>query len=359
MRSEKPQQPTLSAWYNEHKGKFANLTDLVVSTLQSLFKAKGIDYLIVTGRIKTLESFLEKVKRKGYKNPVNQLTDLSAVRVITYLELDVGKISELIKGTFEVDTKNSLDKASLLGIDKLGYRSVHFVCRLGKKRIKLPEFHEYGDMVFEIQIRTVLQHAWAELTHDRNYKFSGVLPRTIQRKLHLYAGMLEIADKGFDEIAGEIDKYIAETGKKTAAGQLDIEITTASLLDYLSVRVKKFKWPKIEEGFIADQPMDELIKELQDFGIKTIKHLDALFVEQYLKLAEKYKIQTTYYGLVRDLMMYNDIDRYFEKAWDGSWHATDSKSASLLGEKYGEDNVLSKLENRKIDVIPEDEDFIF
>ena len=82
----------------------------------------------------------------------------------------------MITGSFNIDEKNSLDKKILLASDQIGYRSVHFVCDLGAQRSGLPEFKDLGGLKFEIQVRTVLQHAWAELAHDRNYKFSGTLP---------------------------------------------------------------------------------------------------------------------------------------------------------------------------------------
>src|SRR5262249_14104459 len=155
----------------------------------------------VSCRVKSIESAIEKIARKEYTNPVKQITDLSGIRVITYLEEQVSAVSAVVKELFEVDAKNSLDRTEILGEDRVGYRSTHFVCKLGKKRLQLPEYQALGDLKFEIQIRTVLQHAWAELAHDRSFKFGAALPAIIQRKLNLYSGLLEIADSAFDEIS--------------------------------------------------------------------------------------------------------------------------------------------------------------
>ena len=46
----------------------------------------------------------------------------------------------------------------------------------------LPEMKLFSGIPFEIQVRTILQHAWAEFAHDRNYKFRGVLPDVIARR---------------------------------------------------------------------------------------------------------------------------------------------------------------------------------
>src|SRR5262249_23720633 len=153
-----------------------------------------IAFLNVTSRVKDLQSTLEKIGRKAYTNPKIQLTDLSGIRVVTYLEGDVAQVSKIVRSLFEIDEGNSLDRAAILGSDRIGYRSTHFVCTLGKARATLPENESIGELKFEVQVRTVLQHAWAELAHDRSFKFGAVLPQKIARKLNLHSGLLEIVD---------------------------------------------------------------------------------------------------------------------------------------------------------------------
>jgi ppGpp synthetase/RelA/SpoT-type nucleotidyltranferase len=79
---------------------------------------KKIEYLSVTGRTKTLESALEKINRKKYGDAEDRLTDLSGVRVITYLESQVTEATDTIRLLFDVDEKNSLDRSRVLGSDK-------------------------------------------------------------------------------------------------------------------------------------------------------------------------------------------------------------------------------------------------
>src|ERR1700722_6249898 len=176
-------------WLVEVLPKHERLSAAVSSLVENMLKKKSIEYLNVTHRTKSLSGAVEKIQRKEYDSPQTQLTDLSGVRIITYLEEQVGEISKIIKSLFEIDVKNSLDRSEFLGDDKVGYRSTHFVCKLGRKRSQLPEYEALGPLNFEIQIRTVLQHAWAELAHDRSFKFGTKLPTKIQRKLNLYSGM--------------------------------------------------------------------------------------------------------------------------------------------------------------------------
>jgi putative GTP pyrophosphokinase len=125
-------------WLKDTLPKHARLTAVVQSLLENMLRKNAIEHLSVTGRVKTLNSAIEKIARKEYLEPSEQLTDLSGIRVITYLEEQVHQISNLIGQLFEVDAKNSLDRSDILGHDKIGYRSTHFVCTLGANREGLP-----------------------------------------------------------------------------------------------------------------------------------------------------------------------------------------------------------------------------
>jgi putative GTP pyrophosphokinase len=175
--------------------------------VRNLLHSDSIEFLSVSGRTKEVGSITEKIRRKQYKDPQFEMTDITGIRIITFLESQVEKIISIVRAAFEIDEINSLDRSQILGSEKVGYRSVHFVCSLGETRSRLREYRDIATLRFEIQIRSVLQHAWAELAHERSFKFSPGLPPTIQRKLNLYSGMLEIVDSGFDSIAQEIDSY--------------------------------------------------------------------------------------------------------------------------------------------------------
>jgi ppGpp synthetase/RelA/SpoT-type nucleotidyltranferase len=89
-----------------------------------------VDHLSVTSRTKSLESFVEKIERKGYSNPGKEMTDLCGIRIITFIEADVARVGDVIRKAFKVHEHLSLDKSTELESDRLGYRSVHFICDL-------------------------------------------------------------------------------------------------------------------------------------------------------------------------------------------------------------------------------------
>jgi ppGpp synthetase/RelA/SpoT-type nucleotidyltranferase len=301
----------IDKWLNTVLHKYQTLTRTVVTIMKSLLQAKKVDYLAVTGRTKKADSIKDKIKRKSYKHPEKQLTDISGIRIIVYFESDVERVSDIIEKSFCVDKTNSLNKAALLAADQIGYRSVHYVCDLGNDRSLLPEFRDLKDLKFEFQVRTVLQHAWAELAHDRKYKFFGKLPRGIERKLYLYAGLLEIADRGFDELSQAIDRYIAEVKNKTSEASLDIEINSISLEAFVNQWVEKTGFPL--ERISSKDSYGELVRELNEFGIQTLSDLNFIIPENYTAKAAGRDYTTNIYGLVRDWMLLHDYKKYKEK----------------------------------------------
>lgn len=298
----------LKNWLDEILPKHELLARSVSSIVENLLKSNGVDYLAVTARVKDSESVIKKIKRKGYKDPVVQLTDLTGVRIIVFFESQVTRVSELINEAFNVDQGNSSNKDSSLLVNQMGYRSSHFVCDLGHKRKGLPEYEGLDGLKFEFQVRTVLQHAWAELAHDRNYKFSGKLPPAAERKLFLYAGMLELADRGFDELSSEIDSYIRDVQREMVAGDLDMEINSINLSEFVDgwCRENNFELSHLD----LKDGLGDLVEELRLFGVYTLSDLHEIIPGEFAAKAHELDTSTTIYGLVRDWMLITDWRRY-------------------------------------------------
>lgn len=298
----------LKSWLVEVLPKHELLERSVSSIVENLLKSNNVDYLAVTGRVKNAESITKKIRRKGYKDPVSQLTDLTGIRIIVFFESQVSRVAELINQTFNVDLKNSSNKDASLLVNQMGYRSSHFVCDLGPKRKNLPEYDGLDGLKFEFQVRTVLQHAWAELAHDRNYKFSGKLPAAAERKLFLYAGMLELADRGFDELSSEIDSYIRDVQREVVAGDLEMEINSINLGEFIDEWARVNKFP-LEHLSLKDG-LGDLIEELRLFGISTLAELNEIIPSDYAARSIEQGIGITIYGLVRDWMLISDWRHY-------------------------------------------------
>lgn len=331
-------------WLKDNLASHSRLSPAVVSLLQNVLRERRIDHLSVTSRIKDYESTLEKINRKNYKDPVNQLTDLTGLRVIVYFDSQVKQCIEVIRSLFLVDEPNSLDQADLLGPDRIGYRSTHFVCSLGAERSRLPEYESIANLKFEIQIRTVLQHAWAELAHDRSYKFGPGLPPDIQRELNLYSGLLEIADRAFDKIASGIQNYQEELGKKTL-DQLDqVPINVLSLVQYVAKVAQSFDLKVSNKTEIKP----EVIRELEDYGISNIGDLEKLQTEDFRSAYVQAGLRDNFGGFLRSMIMFEDLKKYFSS--DIHWGKVDKGTFNFLKSKYPEDEVRKILSDADMDL---------
>jgi len=275
------------------------------------------------------------------------MTDISGIRIIVYLESAIEKIDEIIKSSFNLDTENSLDKTSLLSADQIGYRSVHYVCDLGSSRESLPEFKGLKGLKFEFQVRTVLQHAWAELAHDRNYKFREKLPWHLERKLYLYAGMLEIADQGFDELSKSIDEYISRTSEKTDLTHEKIKIDSINLRQFI------INWADDNKVKITSSSekagLSELVRELNEFGVNYLNELNDIITSSYADESKSIDDNNTEFGLIRDWMLIYDYKKYFEKV-DFNWGGTDIRLLSRIMTNDELDEFIELCKARKIDI---------
>lgn len=182
---------------------------------------------IVQSRPKTLSSFAEKAVRKAFKytSPVTQLTDLCGARVITHTQEEAGEICRFIRNNFLIDEANSLDVRTRLKPSEFGYLSVHYVVQIKSNEIlgiKIPPI--IGGRKAEIQVRTLLQHAWAAVAHERIYKSQLRLPEYWHRHLARVAALLEESDSAFTQAAEGLDAYKLEYGAYLTRDQMREEM---------------------------------------------------------------------------------------------------------------------------------------
>lgn len=335
--------------YDSNLPNLTALKNTIVPLIENRLSATNIDFLSIEGRVKTKLSYLEKIRRKGYSDPPKQMTDACGVRVITYFPSQVEQISAFLRTIFQIDEKNSNDRISDLGSSRVGYQSIHLVCKLGKDRKKLPEYQEISDISFEIQIRTILQHAWAELAHDGSYKFSGSLPIKLQRTLNLQAGALELIDDQLDQISREIEGYEKELRKSET-------VRDAENVNIVSLRALYFDTindDQRNDNTISNLDFDSLVEEVRNFGISSIGDLSALIGRELKEKWEK-EGDSTLFGFLRDILLFADIEKYFSKSYKADWGGLEEEEYGLLCEKYGKQFLDEILSRHEIDIQRED-----
>lgn len=335
---------TAEKWYDENKGLYERFSKEVEEIITKLLKAENIPYQSVSRRVKDKESYLGKCRKEKYTNPAEQIMDVSGIRIIAYTNKDVEKICGVLWDEFWIDEKNSGNKADALEANKVGYLSVHYILQLSERRLELAECRKYRNLRCEVQVRTLLQHAWAEIEHDRNYKFSGVLPNEIRRRFYLVAGVLEMMDSEFDRLSKDIDEYVARTEIAISAGNYNLSIDSKSVKQYM---LKRFGEPiHMGTGSGGTVAMEDLVEELIRFGYKTIQDVED-DLNGYGAVLEGRK---TYIGVLRDLMIMEDCGKYFSRVYSGNWQAVDEDSVRLWKEN-GAGDVERYLDDYEVCVI--------
>lgn len=316
-------------WYSNNIQFYEPFAKKAEDIIREFLDSKSINYVKVESRVKSIKSFENKLRNRVNYEP-KKMQDLAAVRVIGYVNSDLDEIIKCLKYLFDVDEKRSQDKSDSLGSDKVGYRSTHLISKFSNDRVKLPEYKKFDGIFFEIQIRTILQHAWAEISHDRNYRYSDVLPKEIQRRFNLLAGNLESVDNDFNDISKVIDAYIREVSEKTKSGDLDIPINSISLKQFL---IKKFGYiPCVMDTFGIDDKSELLINELTDMGINTLTDLNNIIPFQYEKFLKGCNHSDSFAGIIRDLLIINYKEEYFKYAWNGHWDGIEYSTLKMLKE---------------------------
>ena len=177
--------------YHDRKPVFERMEKIAYDKLRWTLRQQGIYITSIEHRIKEEKSLIGKLELKGAKyHSLDDVTDILGVRVITFYTDDVDKVAAIVKRTFDIDWKESVDKRKLHQLDSFGYNSLHYICRLPKSVVDDPEHPELNEFRFEIQMRTALQHVWSTIEHDTGYKGEVRIPKEYRRQFSRLAGML-------------------------------------------------------------------------------------------------------------------------------------------------------------------------
>jgi ppGpp synthetase/RelA/SpoT-type nucleotidyltranferase len=228
--------------YDRQRGLYHDFANDIVRLIKACLDDSEINYHTITGRDKDPDSFEKKAAQTSsddpsaakYTDPLQQITDKAAVRVTTYFLETVDAVLSVIDQEF--DLLEHLDKTSPEP-DRLGYQSHHYLVRYPPSRTRLSEYRRFSGLIAEIQVRTILQHAWAEIEHDIQYKAIAAVPELIRRRFTALAGLIEIADREFQAIANENLAIKTQARIDIDAGQLhQVEITRDSFKEYIDKR---------------------------------------------------------------------------------------------------------------------------
>ena len=288
--------------YQEFCAKYPNAAADFLGAIEDVLSDAGLTYDHVTARMKEWRSLRSKSRKRRpdgtlmYPHPWQDIHDLIGVRVTTYHSTEIPRIIEALTEVFEV--RRSVDKTAQTRVSgSFGYGSHHLILQVPPARVT-PVLQAYAGREFEVQIRTVLQHAWAEFEHDIRYKRrgnTGKLAPEVDRAFTLAAGLIELADQQFDLIAAQ-----QSASDTTAPIDLDVKFTAETLPGIIALlhgntipqsRLEHYHW------------LEEL---LHAHGLTTVAQLTELMspanLEQ-VKTALHYTFQPGQVRIIDDLLL--------------------------------------------------------
>jgi len=233
MENKKKSDSGLIIDQEELKKEYLKYTDtryLIVNDLKERIEQVLIaldSNPVVSGRIKNFNSFYNKylrlLKSNGKEPKIN---DLLGIRVICPFIEDLGAAENILRNNFKI---METEIKGHYTFKEFGYESTHFLIEIPQAIIN--EHGDPGTDIAEIQLRTILQDAWAEVEHEVVYKAEySPFDEPMKRKLAAVNASLSLADIIFQEIRSYQRKYSKEMGKRRESFLQKIEESTDKLL---------------------------------------------------------------------------------------------------------------------------------
>lgn len=206
-----PDRAAAEELYQELRPAYERLLEETCQELRGLFEKAGLS-VTIKYRVKRFAEFCEKLVRlkRLQGDELIEITDLLGIRIVCPFLEDLDTAEKLLAGHFTIlEMEHKADQHSFR---EFGYDSLHLLIRtppLDTAR-RLP----HSSDVCEIQLRTILQEAWAEVEHELVYKSDIDLPNhSIRRKLASLNASLTLSDLIFQEIRDH-QKDIRQRGLK-------------------------------------------------------------------------------------------------------------------------------------------------
>jgi ppGpp synthetase/RelA/SpoT-type nucleotidyltranferase len=242
---------------------YEQLASAVRPLLEQLAAENKISVALVEHRVKERDSLSQKIARPDKADKYNSLediTDLCGLRIVLYTNEDCEVMTKAIREHFDIDDDNSVIKGADYEEDRFGYLSTHLIALLPQARTNLFEFRHLAKLKMEIQIRTVLQHAWAVLDWKLRYKSESEVPKEFRRKLYRISALLEAADDAFSELQQSVESLRTEYGSEISQGKFSLPINRDSLESFL----------------LQSDAVNAVLSECERSGIKIHRHISGL-----------------------------------------------------------------------------------
>lgn len=267
--------------YSRMRETYRRMKDDLTDILTTMLRREKVSISTLAIRIKEKEALRRKIIYKRKYQKLSDITDVIGCRIITLFEDDVERVFALVQREFEVvevvDHRRKMQEMT-----EFGYNSLHVIVRFSPVRLQLTEYAGYADVKFEIQIRSALQHAWAEVEHGLGYKNEYEVPRAVRRRLSRLSASLELLDEEFMHIRDEIERYNQSIDRVEHVMRTDVNLHSltryitgsAEVRNIADTLAAEFSIPVVEDGEMLTR--QKLPEKLAFLGIKTIGEVDEI-----------------------------------------------------------------------------------
>lgn len=303
-------------WYGDKEEEYAEFAQCVLQKVLDAMRERKLLHAYHSSRAKKIASLTDKCAKKKYdevtkgyvlkyNDPRRQITDLAGARIVCYLPQDIYPIQQIVENLFDVDWDNSMNKVDLLKSDKVGYLSVHYIVSL-KEALLSAEQRKFKGMKCEIQLRTVLQDAWSQVFHDRQYKSNMAnteIPKEMLRETNLVSGALELLDNEIGRLVKQYDNIAERINNAVYQELLDSVIDKERLEEYF-----KIKFVRLGTRFYS---YEDISGVLDRYGLCTIRDIDMMLDDGLIQEIYNLNMQLTIDKILMYGMIVNDSDKFF------------------------------------------------
>jgi len=289
--------------------EYDHFSQELVSKLRAELRREGI-WAEVSGRAKEVDSIIRKLIKKP-KHNYDSIGDKSGVRIILRYKDEIKSVLELVENIF--DCGEFEEKVDALELDRVGYLSVHIDVKL-RADDALAEKYPPEKFKAELQVRTMAQHLWSEMSHDAFYKNDeslNPLPIPVKRRVYLLAGVVEVADDEFNRLNGEMPT-LPEFVLLNALERHYFKLTTRRSDSELSLDVIRLLLP------LYSEELEQIILHLDDFYNQHQEVISDVYEQ-----AEEDPDRSVYLYQPEALMIYDRLNYdsiSIRKLWNTKYH---------------------------------------
>lgn len=277
----------------------------LIRQIEHLIEKENIQLAVpLQYRAKSFSSIYDKIVqgRFNIKKSLLELQDLAGVRIITLFKRDSIKVANLINSTFAVSKQYNTEEK--LDDNEFGYSSIHLVCKVNRSWLDLPSFSDFGEIKFEIQIRTLSQHSWAEASNIFQYKNDENVPKPLKRSISRISALLETVDLEFERLLTERATYKAEA-KEQMNEKIKNDILNVDLLEEFLSKQLPQNHRRSEEDYSI------LIDNLNVLGYNSIEAVNDL-ITKHLKdiMQENDRVCDGFKNLYKETKIMRQFESY-------------------------------------------------